>query len=305
MPSKQTGDTTPSPRWRYAASPINWCNDDLLDLGDTYPLEQILQEMADGGVAGTELGRKYPRTADALRATLQPYGLNLTSGWHTLHVADRRRWADEFRSYRRHLALLRAVGAEVVVTAEGSGSVHWDLGGDRQTVVPWDQAAWSTVTSGLDQAGAMCRDAGLRLVYHPHLGTNVETPSAIRRLLETTDPALVGLVLDTGHVYAGGGDPVKTWDAFASRITYLHLKDVRPPILARFRAGLGFLEAVRQGIFTVPGDGAIDFAPLLQRLREAGYAGWLVIEAEQDPVQAPPPAYLAKALAYLRAASTV
>ena len=297
MPSR-TGEA--SPGWQYAASPINWCNDDLLDLGDSYTLNQILQEMAASGVTGTELGRKYPRAVDALCGELQRYRLSLTSGWHTLHLADRRRWADEFQAYRQHLALLRAVGAKVVVTAEGSGSVHWDLGGDRPAVVPWDESAWSAVAAGLERAGEMCRDVGLRLVYHPHLGTNVQGPRAIQRLLEATDSDLVGLVLDTGHVYAGGGDPAAIWDAYAPRIAYLHLKDVRPPILAKFRAGLGFLDAVRQGIFTVPGDGVIDFAPLMKRLRKAGYAGWLVIEAEQDPALAPPKAYLERALRYLR-----
>ena len=288
------------PWWKIAASPINWCNDDLLDLGDEYSVESIWQDMAQAGVAGTEMGRKYSHQAAELRPQLEAYGLALASGWGTVHLADRRNWTASLAAYERHVEFLAAMGCAVAVTCEGSGSVHWDRGGDRSQVVRWDDEAWKTVALGLNEAGKRAQALGVRLVYHPHLGTNIEQLSAIDRLMETTDPDWVGLCLDTGHVAASGADPMAVWARYHDRIDHLHLKDIRPPVVQRFYQGLGFLDGVRQGLFTVPGDGVIDFRSLLQGLQSQGYDGWLVIEAEQDPALAPPRTALEKALSYLR-----
>jgi inosose dehydratase len=285
--------------WQMAASPINWCNDDLLDLGAQYEVETIWQEMTQAGVQGTEMGRKYTKDAATLSKQLQAFGLTLASGWGTLHLADRVHWQESLRRYQEHVAFLAEMGCSVAVTCEGSGSVHWDRGGDRSQVIRWDDAAWKAVAEGLNQAGERAFDLGVRLVYHPHLGTNVESPEDIDRLMDMTHPEWVSLCLDTGHVAAAGGDPVNVFDAYHDRVRHLHLKDIRPSVVEAFHRGLGFLAAVRRGIFTVPGDGALDFYPLLERLARANYSGWLVIEAEQDPDLAPPLPHLQQALAYL------
>jgi inosose dehydratase len=286
--------------WKYGASPINWCNDDLEDLGDNYSVEQILSDMRDLGVAGTELGRKFPRSTKELLLLLDRYGLALASGWSQIHVADRRLWDAEFAIYEQHVRFLREMGATVVVTAEGTGSVHWDLGGDRPQRIPWSEAQWRTVCEGLNRAGQICIKHGMRLVYHPHLGTNVESLKEIVRLLEHTDPAGVGLVVDTGHVAAAGGDPAWLIHHFPNRVGHVHMKSVRPEVLSRYRSGLSFLDAVRAGIFTVPGDGTVDFQPILGALTATHYNGWCIIEAEQDPAVADPVVYMRKALDYLR-----
>lgn len=294
--SDERGDTV-----RVAASPINWCNDDLTDLGDAYAVETIWAEMAAAGVTGTEMGRKYPRDPAILGERLKAHGLQLVAGWATVHLARRDQWADALAAYDRHVAFLAAMGAEAAVTCDGSGSVQWDRGGERPAVIPWDDAAWRNVAEGLNLAGRRAADRGVRLVYHPHLGTNIQDPAAIDRLMAMTDSTAVGVCLDTGHVAAAGGDPLEVLRRYGNRVGHIHLKDVRPREVEAFRQGRPFLEAVRHGIFTVPGDGAIDFGPFLAELRRARYRGWVVIEAEQDPELAPPLPYLKRALRYVRA----
>lgn len=287
--------------WRYAGSPINWCNDDLLDLGDEYSAEDILQDMQSLGLQGTELGRKFPRDARELRPLLAQYNLRLASGWSQVHLADPSLWPEEFDHYRNHVRFLRAMGSSVVVTAEGSGSVHWDRGGDRDAKIPWSKAEWHAVLKGLAHAGQICREEGLRLVYHPHLGTNIEEMADIARLMEGTAPELVSLVLDTGHLAVAGVDPLTVIKRFGDRIGHVHLKSYRRAVADAYHRGQGFLKSVREGLFTVPGDGDLDFAPILQGLWQAHYAGWCVIEAEQDPAVMEPVRAMRDALRYLAA----
>lgn len=287
------------PTWQYAASPINWCNDDLTDLGDHYSVEQILSEMHHLGFRGTELGRKFPRTALQLRPLLEEYGLQLASGWFQIHLAQKSRWEFELGAFERHVKFLQEMGARVVVTAEGSGSVHWDTDGDRPQKTFWSDADWQNVAAGLNRAGQLCADYGMRLAYHPHLGTNVESQSEISRLMETTESALVGLVVDTGHLSAAGVDPSWTIHEFRDRIWHVHMKSVRAPLVKAYHAGKSFLDSVRDGIFTTPGDGVLNFSPIMDALEEINYTGWCVIEAEQDPAIAEPVAYMRRALEYL------
>lgn len=287
-------------RWTYGAAPINWCNDDLTDLGDEYEPEDIWRDLRSLNLTGAEMGRKYPRDPVVLRERMGPYGIQLVSAWTTVHFADPAAHARELEAFRQQTQFLQAMGAKVVVTADGSGSVHWDCDGDRAQRVPWTDSQWKAVAEGLRAAGEICREAGLWLVYHPHLGTNVETPSEIGRLLDGTAEDLVALLLDTGHIYAAGGDPLTLLRQYGRRVRHVHLKDVRAEGLQWYRQrGCDFLGAVRRGLFTVPGDGMIDFYPLLNEFRRLDYAGWMVIEAEQDPALAPPLAYMESALKYL------
>ncbi|MDA8193402.1 MAG: myo-inosose-2 dehydratase [Thermaerobacter sp.] len=285
--------------WTYGASPINWCNDDMLDLGDNYTLAQILGDMRRLGFRGTELGRKFPRDAERLGALLRGYGLALVSGWSQVHLADRRLWPEELAAYEQHVKFLRDLGASVVVTAEGSGSVHWDRGGDRPRRIEWTNDDWRAVQEGLDRAGQICADYGLQLVYHPHLGTNIESRPEVVRLLDNTHAEWVSLVVDTGHLSVMGIDPAGLIRQYPDRVRHVHMKSVRPAMMSQYHAGRSFLSAVRAGLFTVPGDGLVNFAPIVKALQAIEFRAWCIIEAEQDPAVAEPNQYMRLALDYL------
>jgi len=269
------------------------------DLGDFYALETVLSEMRQLGFTGTEMGRKYPRDSETLRPLLARYGLVLSGAWKTVQFSSG--WDDEqdFADFQTHVQFLRQMGAQHVVVCDGGGSLHWDARGHRIAVERHDDAAWARLAAGLHRAGEYANRHGVHIVYHAHLGTSVERPEEIDRLMAMTDPALVSLLADTGHIFAGGGDPASVIRKHFQRVKYIHLKDVRQSVLADLRArGTLFIDAVRQGVFTTPGDGCVDFEAVFDALHEGGYQGWLILEAEQDPTKAEPVAYAraAKAL---------
>lgn len=140
----------------------------------------------------------------------------------------------------------------------------------------------------------------MTLCCHHHMGTGVQTVEEIDRFLELTDPELVFLLFDSGHLTFAGVDPVPVLQKHIGRIRHVHLKDVRLSIRDQARReGLSFLDAVRAGVFTVPGDGDVDFAPIFDILDRSGYEGWVVVEAEQDPAKANPFEYAVKARRYI------
>lgn len=281
-------------------SPINWINDDMEDLGDFYDLETVLQDMQNLGFRGTEMGRKYPRDVAALKPLLARFGLVLSGAWKTVQFSSGWNSQVDFADFQRHVQFLQAMGAHYAVVCDGGGSLHWDARGPRAEIEPFDDEAWQRLGEGLHRAGEYALQYGVNIVYHPHVGTNVERPDAIDRLMELTDPSLVSLLLDTGHIYAGGGVPQDIIRRHGPRIRYLHLKDVRPRVLEMMRRqNWSFIAAVRQGLFTTPGDGCIDFPAVFQAMSEVGYQGWMILEAEQDPLQAEPVAYARTAKTYL------
>lgn len=247
---------------------------------------------------GTEMCRKFPQSAPEAKAALQRHGLQLASWWRGVRFANPDYREDELEAYRRHVDFLQAAGSRHVVTCEVLGAPHADPSAGERAVLTDEQ--WNHLAEGLHQAGEICRSAGMKLVYHYHAGTVVERPAEVAKLMELTDPSLVHLLLDTGHAIYGGGDPVQYAETYADRIAYVHLKDVRPDVLAAsVKQRLGFLERVRRGVFTVPGDGCVDFGRVLNALDRTGYGGWLIMEAEQDPAVAEPFAYAAKGRAHL------
>ena len=294
---------TPAPDWqvRIGANPIGWTNDDFHDLGDATSLESCLAEIRRAGFAGSELGRKFPRTPGALAAALGAHGLALVSGWHSTAVLERELGA-ELAALDRHLDLLGALGADVAIVAEcsqriyddGSQPLSWTRNGDAL-----GPASWERLARGLEALAVHAATRGFRLAYHPHLGTVVQNEAEIDALCGRTTQ--LGLLVDTGHFACAGADPLTLLQRHAHRVTHVHLKNVRPEIVAAARAGQwSFERAVRAGVFTVPGDGGLNFAPILAALRHAGYRGWLVVEAEQDPALAPAFEYASQARAHLR-----
>ena len=285
---------------RFGISAINWVNEDVLRLGDHYTAEQVLSQMSELGFKGTEFCRKFPRDVDELKRLLKRFNMVLTSQWKSVRFSDPSRRDEEMKSFKAHADFLKAMGCGHVVTCE-TGNAFENAEANTVTVEPLTDEQWKHLTEGLHEAGAYCRDLGMKLVYHYHGETVVERPEEIDRLMESTDPALVHLLYDTGHAYFGGSDPLKLLQKYYDRIAYIHLKDVRPDVLAWMRnTGARLREAVIRGVFTVPGDGCIDFAPIFGELKARGYSGWIIIEAEQDPEVADPVEYAKKTKAYIR-----
>ncbi|MFT8246181.1 myo-inosose-2 dehydratase [Roseomonas sp. BN140053] len=273
---------------RLGTNPIAWSNDDLRELGGATPLETCLAEARQAGFAGIELGHKFPRTAPELRAVLAQHGLALVSGWYSAELL-RRDAVAEIAAMRPHLELLSDCGAEVLIFAETSNAIHGDRAVPlfrRPRLEPGD---WARFGARMTEVGKAVADAGLSLVYHHHMGTVVESAEEIARLMDATGPA-VQLLLDTGHATFGGADPVALARRYRDRIGHVHTKDIRGAVMQRSRRdGWSFLDSVVEGVFTVPGDGIVDFAAVLRELPD--YRGWLVIEAEQDPAKAEPLRY--------------
>jgi len=283
----------------FGINPISWTNDDLPGLGDDISLDTCLSEARAAGYAGVELGRKFPRDAAALRPILARHELGLVSGWYSTRLLERTVDA-EWQAMQPHFALLGALGCRVMVVAEVTACVH----GDRRVRLsrrPQIAAQrWPEFGARLSELAERMRSHGLRMAYHHHMGTVVQSGAEIDLLMRHTRDA-VGLLLDTGHLVFAGDDPVKYAQAHLARIVHVHCKDVRPAVLARaLNRDASFLDAVIEGVFTVPGDGCVDYRAVLSPLAAAGYSGWWVVEAEQDPVVAEPARYATLGFRYLR-----
>lgn len=287
---------------RFGTNPIAWSNDDDRRIGAHIGMAQCLDDAARIGFDGIEKGHKLPDTPEGIRRELGGRGLAYVSGWHSTNVLVND-LETEKAAMQPFLDLLRAVGSDIIIVCETSNAIHGDDAravNDRPRLATAD---WPTFGAALEALAAHAAAQGVTMVYHHHMGTVVESPDEIDLLMAHTGPHL-HLLFDTGHCYFGGGDPAAVAARHMPRVRHLHAKNVRADVMAQVRdQGLSFLEGVRRGVFTVPGDpeGAVDFAPVLASAAAYGYDGWLVIEAEQDPVRRDPVRYQSMGLAALRA----
>ena len=288
-------------RVRLGVTPTLWWNDDFpsIDIGISFG--QCVSEMALAGFSGCSIGHKYPTDPAVLKPALDLRGLAVSEPWVSTYFTISDMAQQTVDNFEDRLAFLKAVGGTDIVVAEFGGSSHTQpiaLFANRPV---FTDRQWDALADGLNRLGKIAASAGMRLCYHHHLGTGVMTRADVDRLLASTDPGLVHLLLDTGHLAFAGDDPLAAAIAHAGRIKHVHLKDIRPQVVSTvLRENLSFRDAIAAGVFTVTGDGAIDFVPILQALADAGYQGWLVVEAEQDPAKANPLEYALKARAYLR-----
>lgn len=275
---------------RFGVSPIAWANDDMPELGGDTPLDSILTDIRELGFAGVELGGRFPRTPDTLRPLLAGHGLELIGGWYSGALLERDAQA-EIDALQPHLQLLEAMGSTALVFAETSNAVHGRREVPLAATPRLADDQWARFGARMTEVAEYVRGRGLRFAYHHHLGTVVERAADLDAFLRHTGEA-VGLTLDTGHAALGGIDYLRVIHEHPRRIAHVHCKDVRRDVFERQRAnGASFLDGVLAGMFTVPGDGALDYAELMRALAGIGYAGWIVIEAEQDPALAPPRQY--------------
>lgn len=285
---------------RIGINPITWSNDDLPELGGDTPLETCLAETRLAGYAGTEMGGKFPNRTETLKPVLARHGLAFVSGWYSARLLERDA-AAEIAAMQEHLDLMAGMGCPVMVFAEGTGSVQGDrtrAANDRPRI---PDGFWPEYARRIQAVAEHMAARGVHLAFHHHMGTAIQGAEDIDRLMTLTGPS-VGLLLDTGHATYAGIDPLALARRHARRIVHVHCKDVRRPVLeAALAGGRSFLDSVLDGVFTVPGDGGVDFAPVLRALRDAGYAGWLIVEAEQDPAKAHPLTYARMGFENLRA----
>jgi inosose dehydratase len=238
--------------------------------------EEVLAAMADAGYEGTELGPPgYLGDAITLRGRLEPRGLELAGGFVQLRFGE---WGEELAPLEAALDLFDAAG--------GSPRAVLCDGGARGEPVDWRRFA-----DGVALAARRARERGYAPTFHHHMGSRIQTPTEVERLLELTD---IGLLLDTGHLVAGGGDPAQGLHDWRERVDHVHLKDVRVDVLGQTG---GWAEAWQSGVFCELGAGDIDLDGFLGELVGGGYEGWLVVEQDRFPTPGEDSAQAAEAQA--------
>jgi len=285
---------------RFGVSPIAWINDDMPELGGDTPLESVLADCQAIGFEGVELGGVFPRDPAVLKPLLDRYRLDLVGGWYSgallAHSAD-----DEIAALQPHLNLLKAMDCSVFIHAETSNAIHGDPSKTLSATPRLDAEGWKAFGSRLTKVADYIASQGLKFAYHHHLGTVVERPEDLEAFLANTGSS-VGLTVDTGHAALGGLDPVQVIRSHPERVAHVHCKDIRGDVFSKVisQDGGSFLEGVLAGMFTVPGDGSLDYAAVMRALAEIGYSGWIIVEAEQDPAIANPRQYGEIGLATLK-----
>jgi len=275
---------------RLGIAPIAWTNDDLPELGGDTPLEVCLSESREAGFSGTETGGKFPKTSRELKEVLAAHDLKLVSGWYSGLVLENELSKEKDRAYHQ-LELFRDNGATVIVYGETTGTVQnkRDVALARRPRL--DDEQMRAYGRKLTQFAEYCAEQGVPLSFHHHMATAIETEDDVDRLMNFSGEA-VGLLFDTGHITFAGGDSLRMGRRHGARINHVHAKDIRQNVLRSLDFNKSsFLDAVLAGVFTVPGDGMIDFKRVAALLADIRYEGWVVVEAEQDPAKAPPLKY--------------
>lgn len=283
-----------------ACAPIAWTNDDLPDLGAENTFEQCISEMALAGFTGSEIGNKYPKDVETLKHKLDVRGMRICNAWFSSLLLSEG-YDATIEAFIKHRDFLHALGAKVIGASEQGNSIQGkDVSIFGEKPVYTDEQ-WELIAKGFNEMGRLAKEKGMYFTVHHHMGTGVQTEAEIDKLMEITDPDLVYLLFDTGHLSFSGEDVIGVLKKYVHRTKHVHLKSIRKDIIAEAKEkGYSFLDSVRAGSFTVPGDGDFDFTPVFDVLDEAGYEGWVVVEAEQDPAKANPYEYAVLARNYIR-----
>ncbi|MBX8937980.1 myo-inosose-2 dehydratase [Enterococcus gilvus] len=286
---------------QLAIAPIAWTNDDMPELGSENTFEQCISEMALAGFTGTEIGNKYPKDPEVLEQYLSIRGLKVASAWFSAFLTTKP-FEETAEAFKTHRDFLHAMGAKVIVVAEQGHSIQGIMTAPVFDDKPvFTDEEWKKLAEGLEKLGDLAHEKDMEIVYHHHMGTGVQTTEEIDRLMEMTDPDKVKLLFDTGHLVFSGENPIAVYNRHQDRIKHIHFKDIRQETAEEVEKEKdSFLNGVKKGVFTVPGDGMIDFTPIWTAIHASDYEGWIVVEAEQDPAKANPFEYAVKARSYIR-----
>ena len=286
---------------KLGIAPIAWTNDDMPDLGKENTFEQCVSEMALAGFTGSEVGNKYPKDPEVLKKALELRGVEICNQWFSSFLITKP-FEEVEKEFRAQLTFLKAMGAKVIGASEQSHSVQ----GQMDTPVfghkyEMNDEEWDIFCTGMNKLGKIAKEEyGIALTFHHHMGTVVQSLAEVDRMMENTDPEYVSLLFDTGHFTYCGEDPLEVVKKYVHRIKHVHLKDIRPEVVEQVKKeNMSFLAGVRAGAFTIPGDGCINYDPIFKVLEDAGYEGYMVVEADQDPAKANPLEYAIRARKFI------
>ena len=286
---------------KLGIAPIAWTNDDMPDLGKENTFEQCVSEMALAGFTGSEVGNKYPKDPEVLKKALELRGVEICNQWFSSFLITKP-FEEVEKEFRAQLTFLKAMGAKVIGASEQSHSVQ----GQMDTPIfghkyEMNDEEWDTFCTGMNKLGKIAKEEyGIALTFHHHMGTVVQSLAEVDRMMENTDPEYVSLLFDTGHFTYCGEDPLEVVKKYVHRIKHVHLKDIRPEVVEQVKKeNMSFLAGVRAGAFTIPGDGCINYDPIFKVLEDAGYEGYMVVEAEQDQAKANPLEYAIRARKFI------
>lgn len=287
---------------QYGCAPINWSNDDLPSLGGELTYQQCLSEMALAGYEGSEGGWKYPKDFDTIKKALDLRNMVICNMWFSSFFTTFKN-EETYEAFEKHMDYTYVLGARVIGVGECGVTIHGQVDTPLFANCPvLTDEQFDNLCEGLNELGRRAKRKGMKVCFHPHVGTGVQSMEEIDRLMEHTDPELVYLTFDTGHSTVAGESAVEILNKYVKRVGHVHVKDVRGDILAKvINEDMSFLQGVLNGMFTVPGDGTeVDWDSIFNILKENDYKGWIVVEAEQDPAKADPLEYAIKARAFMK-----
>ncbi len=272
---------------KLGMSPIAWWNDDLVELSDDVSLEECLRQSRSAGFTGMEKGRRFPDDPRVMLPILKAADVTLCGGWFSGTLVNEEMQKNQDR-IAPMIELFKAVNAPCIVYGEVGRSIQGDRSKPLSTKPVLSDDEMKAYARKLTAFGEWCADKGMPLSYHHHMGAVVQSEAELDAFMAASG-AGIPLLLDAGHLAFAGGDVLRAIDRHHARITHVHVKDIRRPVIDRLDwKKQSFLDAVALGAFTVPGDGSLDFGAIVQRFADHGYEGWFVVEAEQDPKKNPP-----------------
>jgi len=272
---------------KLGIAPIAWWNDDLAELSDDVSLEECLRQASVAGFTGMETGRRFPMNMNELGPILARFGMSVCGGWFSglLLDGDIEREKDRIRA---QMDFFVAAKAPCIVYGETARSIQGVRSAPLAAKPKLSEDEIKAYGRKMTGFAEWCAGEGMPISYHHHMAAAIETEPELDLLMANSGEALP-LLFDAGHMAFAGGDVLRVIDKHHRRISHVHTKDVRRGVIEKLdRTRESFLDAVVKGAFTVPGDGSLDFAAIVARLASYGYEGWFVVEAEQDPVKAPP-----------------
>ncbi|MBE2897663.1 myo-inosose-2 dehydratase [Pasteurellaceae bacterium 20609_3] len=287
---------------KLGIAPIGWTNDDLPELGAENTFEQCISEMALAGFEGCEVGNKYPKNVAELKHKLDVRGISVCNAWFSTFFVDGKK-DETIKAFIEHRDFLHALGAKVIGCSEQSRSIQGQNKAIFKEKTTFNDEEWQRLAEGYNELAKLAGEKDMKVCLHHHMGTGIQTPEEIDRYMAIVNDD-VYLLFDSGHLYYSEGSQQAMLDVlekYVDRIVHVHLKDVRDEIVEEVKQNdLSFLDGVKKGTFTVPGDGVIDFKPIFDILDKHNYQGWMVVEAEQDPALANPFEYALKGRRYIK-----